>query len=146
MTEAELVERLERILRLHAGATTPGEREAARAAAARVEERLRELRTEVATEHRFAVDNPWSRRLLVALLRKHGFPPYRHRGQRRTTVMARMPARYCTEVLWPEFVALDSTLVEYLEQVASRVIGEALKQESTEAPVVEQLATGGTGR
>ena len=32
----------------------------------------------------------WSQRLCVALLYHHGITPYRQRGQRRSTVMARL--------------------------------------------------------
>jgi hypothetical protein len=41
-------------------------------------------------EFRFILTDQWSRHLFVALMRRYGIHPYRYRGQRRTTVMARL--------------------------------------------------------
>lgn len=135
MTEQELAERLERIQALFAGATTEGERAAAAAARERVEERLKALRQCALVETRFTLNNPWSRRLLVALLRKHGYQPYRRRGQRYTTVMARVPDGFVNEALWPEFLRLDETLQQYFEEVATRVIAKAIHADQADAAV-----------
>ncbi|NLI76848.1 MAG: hypothetical protein GX442_10450 [Candidatus Riflebacteria bacterium] len=77
-------------------------------------------------EYQFTLDNPWSYQLALALLRKAGLRPYRRKGQRRTTVMARMRPSYFEEVFAPEFRKIDHLLYEYLTATADRVISEAI--------------------
>lgn len=54
----------------------------------------------------------WSRRVFVALLRRHGLRPYRYSRQRRTTVMASVSKRFVDETLWPQYKAFSGTLRE----------------------------------
>src|SRR6185369_6234651 len=105
MTEEQrLVEKLQLIEALFAGAATPGEREAAAQARDRIRNRLREQQqTEPAIEFAFKLRDRWSHKLLIAMLRRYQIRPYRYRGQRYTTIMARVPQRFVNEVLWPEF-------------------------------------------
>jgi hypothetical protein len=123
--EQELVEKLRRVETLFARTTFEGERVAAANAMDRIRERLRNLRESSApVEYKFTMRDSWSRRLLVALMRRYDIQPYRYHGQRHTTVMARVPASFVDETLWPEFRELDRTLRSYLDEVTSRVIGE----------------------
>jgi hypothetical protein len=62
----------------------------------------------------------WQRRVFVALLRRYGFEPYRYKGQRYTTVMARLSTKFVDETLWPEFEAFSSTLRTYLSEVTDK--------------------------
>jgi hypothetical protein len=144
MDESELAERLRKIQSLFAGATTEGERTAAGAAQERVAARLEAFRQEAAEEFQFSLGNPWSRRLLIALLRRHQIRPYRHHRQRHTTIMARMSKRFCDEVLWPEFSRLDETLKGYLEEVATRVISQVVHANQADADVVAGTALTGS--
>jgi len=80
MDETKLVEKLARIEALFAGATTPGERDAAAAARERILERLRSIQDRP-IEYRFTMANVWSRRLFVALLPRYDLTPYRYRGR-----------------------------------------------------------------
>lgn len=137
MNESELAERLQRIQALFEGAATEGERAAAAAAEERVAARLEALRQEAEVEYRFSLNNPWSRRLLMAVLRRHRLEPFRRHGQRRTTIMARMTRRYFNQVIGPEFTRLDETLQQYLEEVASRVIAQVIHANQAEPEVVE---------
>ncbi|MFM7641239.1 MAG: hypothetical protein ACKO45_06775 [Cyanobium sp.] len=69
-----------------------GERLAAERARERIQARLKQLEAEQPpVEFRFTMADQWSRHLFVALLRRYGVQPYRYRGRRRTTVMARIP-------------------------------------------------------
>src|SRR5712691_3751447 len=102
-----LLEKLRRIEALYAGAATDGERAAADGARKRIAAKLTEH--EVAdppVEYRFTLNNPWSRKLLVALLRRYGIRPYRYPRQRYTTVMARVSRSFVADTLWPEFEEL----------------------------------------
>ncbi len=156
MEELErLIDKIRKIQALHDGAATSGERAAAAAALGRLQESLGRLGghgrsgpgtgagntgwtrgrswtapppppPEREKEYQFTLDNPWSYQLALALLRKAGLRPYRRKGQRRTTVMARMRPSYFEEVFAPEFRKIDRLLYEYLTATADRVIAEAI--------------------
>lgn len=137
--EEKLIERLRSIERLFAGATTSGERSAAAGAMDRVRQRLAELKeTDPEAEYKFTLGDGWSRRLFVALLRRHGLNPYRYRGQRRTTVMVRVPRRFVDETLWPEFEKLSATLRTFLDDITERVIRESVFADDSEAEEVAE--------
>lgn len=137
--EEKLIERLRSIERLFAGATTPGERTAAAGAMDRVKHRLAELKeTDPAVEFKFTLGDGWSRRLFVALLRRHGIKPYRYRRQRRTTVMARVPCRFVDETLWPEYEKLSTTLRSFLDDITERVIRESVFSDDSEAEEIAE--------
>lgn len=137
--EEQLIERLRSIERLFDGATTPGERMAAANAMERVRQRLAEMKdTNPDTEYKFTLGDGWSRRLFVALLRRYGLKPYRYSGQRRTTVMVRVPRRFVDETLWPEFEKLSSTLRDFLDDITERVIRESVFADDSEAEEVAE--------
>jgi hypothetical protein len=132
--EEQLVAKLRRIEALHARPGSEGEREAAERARQRILERLRQLEaSEPPVEFRFSLADQWSRHLFVALLRRYGISPYRYRGQRRTTVMARLSRAFVNETLWPEFLDLQQTLSTYFDALTDRVIEQALEVKASEA-------------
>lgn len=134
--EAKLLDKLHRIEALHAGATTPGERNAAAEARRRIAERLSQLRsTDPIIEFRYTMNNVWSRRLLLALLRRYGLQPYRYHRQRANTLMVRIPRSF-ERTLWAEFLALDEALQAHLDAVAERVIAEAIATDTSDAEEV----------
>lgn len=137
MTEEEqLIEKLRRVETLFARTTFEGERVAASNAMDRIRERLQNLqKSDPPIEYRFTMQNTWSRRLLVALMRRYDIKPYRYYRQRHTTVMAHVPQSFVDDILWPEFKELDDTLRAYLDGVTSRVISESIYADSSEAEV-----------
>ena len=140
MDERELVEKLRLVENLFAGAATAGERDAAANASDRIRRRLEEMeRSDPAVEYTFRLNDIWSRRLLLALMRRYGIHPYRYSGQRRTTVMAQVSREFVQQTLWPEFQELDKVLRTYLEESTERVIGEALGADSSEVEVRRAL-------
>ena len=139
MNEAKLIEKLRLIEALHAGATTEGERIAAEHARGRILEQLKHWeREDPPVEYRFSMSDMWSRKVFVALLRRYGIRPYRYKGQRHTTVMARVSGRFVNETLWPEFQEISETLQAYLSGVTDRVVHQVIHQDSTEAEVIEK--------
>lgn len=141
MDEQKLIEKLRLIEALHDGAATDGERVAAAHALERVRERLRTLsQTDPPVEHKFSLVDAWSRQLMTALLRRYGIKPYRYKRQRRATVMARVPASFVEETLWPEFRKLNETLMAYLSEVTERVISEGVHNDGSEVDVVPEGA------
>lgn len=138
MTETELLEKLRKIERLHAGAATPGERGAAADALERIRRRLSEVeRVEKAIEFKFTLADGWSKRLFIALLRRYSLKPYRYSRQRRNTVMVRVPRSFVNETLWPEFLELSKVLEGYLEDVTQRVIAQAVHDDAAEEEVIQ---------
>ena len=136
-----LLTKLRQIEALHAGATTDGERTAAEGARERITARLKEIEPEEpSTEHRFSLDNQWSRKLFVALLRRYDIHPYRYPRQRHTTVMARVPKSFVNETLWPEFVDLSDALDEHLERVTDDIIRQTISADTSAAEEVRSLA------
>ena len=142
--EGRLIEKLHKIEALFARSTTPGERVAAENAAERIRQRLRQLeKVERPIEFRFSLSDAWSRALLVALLRRYGVEPYRYRGQRHTTVTAKVARTFVNDVLWPEFQQLNRTLREHFESVTARVIQQAIHKEDRDVRERTQQTTGG---
>ncbi|MGO8670213.1 MAG: hypothetical protein ACLQVD_02430 [Capsulimonadaceae bacterium] len=134
---AKLIEKLRRIEALYAGATTPGERVAAAEAHRRVSARLAGLKQpEPAREYRFSLDNSWSRKLFLALLRRHGHRTYRYPRQRYNTVMVRL-RESAADTLWEEFVALDQALRDHFNALAERIIAQEISEDITEAEEVD---------
>ncbi|MFN9548279.1 MAG: hypothetical protein ACK6AD_14650 [Cyanobacteriota bacterium] len=132
--EQQLVEKLRRIEALHARPGSEGERQAAERARERIQTRLKQLEAEEPPEEfRFTLADQWSRHLFVALLRRYGVRPYRYRGQRHTTVMARLSRAFVNETLWPEFQELQRSLAAYFDALTDRVIEQALEVTSGEA-------------
>ena len=96
-------------------------------------------------EFSFKLRDRWSHKLLIALLRRYQIHPYRYRGQRYTTIMARVPTRFVNEVLWPEFQELNRTLASFLNEVTDRVIAEGIDSDTTEVEVAPERIPQGTG-
>lgn len=133
-SETELREKLRKIEALFAGAKTDGERLAAGAAAERIKARLAEIGTrEAAIEMRFALHDPWSRKLFVALARRYGLRPYRLPRMKRQSVVIRAPQSFIETVLWPEFQELNEALTQYLNDVTDRLIREEVHADTAEA-------------
>jgi len=137
----KLFETLRKIEALYAGAATPGERDAAASARERIQGRLKQLaQQEQSEEYRFAMDNPWSRKIFVALLRRYGVEPYRYSRQRRTTVMARVPRSFVVQTLMPEFEAMNGALFEHLERITDDIISHEISHDMSEPGEVQSIA------
>lgn len=137
MHERELLEKLQKIERLYAGAATPGEKAAAADAIARIRARLKKTeRAERAIEYKFTLADGWSKKLFVALLRRYELKPYRYARQRRNTVMVRVPKTFVDETLWPEFLELSDVLQKYLEDVTRRVIAQAIHADDGDEEII----------
>lgn len=127
MREQDLLDKLAKIERLYAGATTPGEKEAAADAIARIKRRLGETaKVDHPVEYKFTLTDDWSKKLFLALLRRYDLRPYRRKRQRRNTVMVRVPRSFVDQTLWPEFLELSEVLRTYLDDVTQRVIARAI--------------------
>jgi len=141
MDEARLIEKLRLIEALFSGAKTEGEKDAADRARQRILERLKKIeQADPPVEFKFTMHDRWQQKVFMALLRRYGIKPYRYRGQRHTTVMARVPQRFVNETLWPEFMELSKTLRDYLSDVTERIVSQVICQDNSEADVIEAVA------
>lgn len=139
MTEDELIEKLSKIERLFAGATSEGERNAAQNAAERIRQRLEKIEVEdPSVEYKFTFGDMWSRKLFVALARRYRLTPFRYKRQRYTTVMIKVPKSFVDETLWPEFSQLDEVLVEYLAKATDNIIHTNIHKDTSEATVINE--------
>jgi hypothetical protein len=139
-TVRRLIEKLRLIEALHAGAAYEGERAAADGARQRIREKIRQY--EVADppiEYKFTLNNGWSRKLLVALLRRYDIRPYRYYRQRYNTVMARVSKGFVDKTLWPEFEEIDKELQAHLDAVAEKIIQESIFADSSDAEEIGML-------
>lgn len=125
--EQELREKLRKIEALFAGAATPGERLAAKAARDRILEKLKAFeRAERPQEYTFTLPDGWHTRLFLALCRRYGLVPYRRPRQRRTTVLLQVVPSFVDGILWPEYEQLAAALRDYLEQATERIIRDEI--------------------
>lgn len=133
--EDELREKLRKIEALFAGAKTVGERDAAGAAADRIRAKLKDAGTrgEVAIEFRFALHDPWSRKLFIALARRYGVTPYRMARAHRQSVFVKAPRSFVEGTLWPEFQELNGALRSYLSEITERLIREEVHADTRDA-------------
>ncbi len=138
MREQDLLDKLRKIERLYSGATTPGEKEAAAEAIARIKRRLGEAaKIEQPIEYKFTLTDGWSKKLFIALLRRYSLKPYRRVRQRRTTVMVKVPRTFVEETLWPEFIELSKVLSTYLDEVTDRVIAQGIHADEGDEEIVD---------
>jgi hypothetical protein len=133
-TEKQLREKLRKITALFEGAATAGERQAAAAAIERLRLALAgAAKTQPPPETKFSMADQWQRRLFLALCRRYGLKPYRHKGQRHTTVMLRAPRSFVDNTLWPEYLELQAALHTYLNEATERIIREEIYRDADEA-------------
>jgi hypothetical protein len=139
----QLIDTLLKVEALHAGATTPGERDAAGAAIERIKKKLAQfVEDDPPQEMQCTFSNHWSKQLFCALAKRYDLQPFRYYRQRHTTVMIRVPERFLNEVLWPEFKGLNNVLQKYLDEMTAKIISEAIFKGSTEEEVREQPLIG----
>jgi len=134
MEQHRLLEKLRRLEAIFAGTNFDGERVAASVAMEKLRERLKQVESaDPPVPYKFTMNDMWSRKLFLALLRRYGLTPYRFPRQRRTTVMVRVSKTFVDATLWPEFVELSEVLQTYLEEVTDRLISENICADTSEA-------------
>ena len=137
--EVQLRDKLRKIETLFAGAATPGERQAAGAAAERIRLQLAAAAsTEAEIEMRFSIANPWSRRLFIALCRRYGLKPFRYSRMKRQTVVVSAPRTFLERTLWPQFTEIDAALTSYLDDITDKVIREEVHGEARDAEEIAE--------
>ncbi|NDB85095.1 MAG: hypothetical protein EB127_20695 [Alphaproteobacteria bacterium] len=127
MNENELRDKLRKIESLFSSATMEGEKEAALNAINRIKAKLAQFnQQEKFAEFRFSLSDKYSRQLFIALCRKYNIRPYRHAKQKQTSVMIKASETFINDIFYPEFEALNKTLVAYLNNVTEKIIREEI--------------------
>jgi len=138
--ETDMIEKMRKIEALFARAGTAGERMAAESAIERIKKRIEACKqVDPAIAYKFSMNNAWSRRLFIALLRRYDIEPYRIYRQRHTTVMANVSKSFVDQTLWPEFTALDDALQAHLDAITSTIISQAIFADSDEIKEVQAI-------
>ena len=142
--DQQIREKLTKIKALFAGATTHGERQAAQAAIDRLQQRIDDIPLPVPEadppiEFRFSLKNPWSLRLFLALCRSKGYLPYRYPRMRRTSVYINIGRLAANNDLWPEYLAMNQVLTEYLGELADHLIADCINPDRSDAVIVAGL-------
>ena len=89
---------------------------------------------------RFSIQDIWSRQLFIALCRRYGLRPFRHRRMHRQTIVVKAPRSFLEQVLWPEFEELSAALIDYLSEITEKVIREEVHRETGEAEEIDEPA------
>ena len=130
----KLIDKLRKLEALFSRTNFEGERTAASVAIDKIRERLRSIEvTDPPKEYKFTMNDMWSRKLFVAILRRYGLTPYRYSKQRYTTVMVRVSPKFVDETLWPEFIELSKVLDEYLTEITDKLIAESIFADTSDA-------------
>ena len=134
---ATIEERLrERLQEVPLQGVADGERAAAGAAIAGLAERFVALGCEdPPQEMLFGMPDPWSVMLFIALCRRYGLRPYRHPGQRQTTIMVRAPRRFFEAVVWTPFQDLHCALQRHLQETSLELIRTVVHPDTSDAAV-----------
>lgn len=142
--DQQIREKLAKIKALFAGATTPGERQAAQAAIDRIQQRIAGVPppgpvADPPVEFRFSLTNAWSLRLFLALCRSKGYRPYRYPRMRRTSICVKLGKQAVNTDLWPEYLEMNKVLTEYLGELADHIIADCINADRSDAEVVAGL-------
>ncbi len=130
----KLIDKLRKLEAVFSGTNYDGERTAASVAIDKIREKLKSVEiVDPPIQYKFSMNDMWSRKLFVALLRRYGLAPYRFPRQGHTTVMVRVSPRFVDETLWPEFLELSKVLHEYLTEITNKVIAESIFADTSEA-------------
>lgn len=139
----KLLEKLKLIEALYSGTTCPGEKDAAYNARERIINRINEFKTiDPPIEYKFTLNNHYSRKLFIALLRRYDISPYRYYRQRHNTVMAKVSKSFVDDTLWPEFCELEDLLSKHLHDITDKIISEGVYGDSSDPEIVNQITDG----
>jgi hypothetical protein len=85
------------------------------------------------TEMKFSLSNHYTKKLFLALARKHGYKSYRYPRQKRTTVILKGKRSFFDQVLWPQFLGLSEDLNLLLDQVTNEAILAVLREDPSDS-------------
>ena len=138
MTREEIIEKIRKVEALYHSTNSPGEAQAAQSVLQKLRDQLAQA-PEPPEEFQISLPDPWKRQLFLALVRRHGFKPYRRYRQRYSSVMVKISPRYMNQILWPEFQEMSRLLDGYLAEATQDIIKRAVHKDISEAEEAPQL-------
>ena len=123
----DLYEKIKKIEALIERASSSGEREAARLAKLRLQDRVQDKQI----EFRVSSHSNWEKKLFCTICRKHGFKPYRYYRQKYTTTMVRVSENVMDNILWPEYEKYSKLFKEMVDEITDELIQVKLKKKRT---------------
>ncbi len=139
LTEEDLIHKLHKIEALYSGAKTKGEKEAAKNAINRIQDRLDQYRKfDHPKEWTLATGSMFEKKLLLALLRRYGLILYRYKRQKYTTVMVEASEGFINDILWPEYQEMAKVLRTHLDTLTDKIIGEAIHGDQSGEEIREE--------
>jgi len=121
----DLLEKIQKIEALIAGAQTEGEKDAAISAKDRVLKRYSELKMEEdKIEFTLRTPDSWHKKLLIAICRKYELKPYRYKRQKYTTVMLNVNEKFLYQVVWKEYIEYS----DHLEKLAGAITDDLINK------------------
>jgi len=130
-------EKIAKIEALIAGATTRGEKEAAKEA----KKRLLKKKSDRVVEYAVRVDSHWKKKLFVAFCRKHGLQTYRYRRQKHTTTMVRVSPTFMNEVIWPEYKKYGDMFEALAKEIFEELIGKIYHGDEAEMVIAGEIGS-----
>jgi len=126
----DLLEKIQKIEALIAGAQTEGEKDAAISAKDRVLKRYSELKMEEdKIEFTLSTPDSWHKKLLIAICRKYELKPYRYKRQKYTTVMLNVNEKFLNQVVWKEYIEYSDHLEKLVGAITDDLINKIHKSE-----------------
>ena len=113
-----IYDKIQKVEALIQRSSSEGERQAAKLAKQRLQERIKD--TEI--EYTVTSHSRWEKRLFCAICKKHGYNTYRYRRQKHTTSMVRVSKTMMDEILWPEQTKYAKLLREMVDEIANGLI------------------------
>jgi hypothetical protein len=135
----DLLEKIRKIEALIASSKSSGERLAAELAKNRILERQQQEIAAKPIEYKVSLDNPWKKKLLIALCNKHQIRTYRYKGQKYTTVRFRAISSFVDTILLPEYRKYEGLLEGLVQDIFTDLIDQIHKVMEDEVVIAGEL-------
>lgn len=135
----DIFEKIRKIEALIASSKSDGERVAAELAKKRILERQQQEIAAKPIEYKVSLDNPWKKKLLIALCNKYQIRTFRYKGQKYTTARFRAASSFVDTLLWPEFKKYADLLEGLVEDIVTGLINQIHEIKEDETVIVGEL-------
>ena len=131
----DLYEKLRKIEAILQNTSSKGERQAAKKAKARLQERMGGS----PLEYQVRVRSRWEKKLFVAICAKYGYRTYRYKRQKQTTTMVNISKRAMDTLIWPEYKRYAKLLGDMIEDITDDLIDKVHRTDQEERVISGQL-------
>lgn len=136
----DLFEKIRKIEALIESSKNGGERLSAELAKNRILERQQQEIADKLIKYKVILDNPWKKKLLIALCNKHQIRPYRYKGQKSTTVRFQAILSFVDTILLPEYKKYEGLLEGLVQDIITDLINQIHEVKEDEVVIAGELA------